>query len=395
MPADQDSIINKNFPTKEFVKIVGEPTYHIITDYEEKLQKNAISVKTLLTPNNLGFLPIVIGPTRYLALGHGAFVPPVNPGPPPVLIAGTTAVQMKNILNGHQTDVANYDLYTQVEDAIRQQILDFVEDKYVTALRDDTTGYSLVHPWELLDHIMTNHAIMDDRDILNNEKRLYDAYNPSDSIFDLFDRYRDITKIAAKARQPILDAKKLSSALVLLQETGVYKDEIRLWKAKPVANKTWANFRSHFIAAYHEYCRETAGAQTQLNALQETIPRLINEELNNVGFNQEFINLMKENNKSMKGVIETLQEEVMELKKEMKQVKKKNRNRNATTSETPATETPTTTTPPIRPKLYCWSCGLTDDPLNISMNCPNPKPGHIWTATYNKKRNGSTHNCAR
>ena len=74
MPADQDSIINKNFPTKEFVKIVGEPTYHIITDYEEKLQKNAISVKTLLTPNNLGFLPIVIGPTRYLALVHGALL---------------------------------------------------------------------------------------------------------------------------------------------------------------------------------------------------------------------------------------------------------------------------------------------------------------------------------
>ena len=128
MPTDHDSIITKNFPTKEFPKILGEPTYNIITDYEEKLQKNAISVKTLLTPNNLGFLPIVIGPTRYAALGHGNFVPPINPGAPPILVAGTTAVQMKNILNTHQTAVANYEKYTQVEDAIKQQILGFVED---------------------------------------------------------------------------------------------------------------------------------------------------------------------------------------------------------------------------------------------------------------------------
>ena len=99
MSSEDNEIVSKYFPYKSFPKIHGEPTYKIINDYEDKLQKNATSVKTLLTPNNLGFLPVVIGPTRYVALGHGNFTVPANPGPPPIFVAGTTAVMVKNISN--------------------------------------------------------------------------------------------------------------------------------------------------------------------------------------------------------------------------------------------------------------------------------------------------------
>ena len=95
MSSEDNEIVSKYFPYKSFPKIHGEPTYKIINDYEDKLQKNATSVKTLLTPNNLGFLPVVIGPTRYAVLGHGNFTIPANPGPPPILVAGTTAVMVK------------------------------------------------------------------------------------------------------------------------------------------------------------------------------------------------------------------------------------------------------------------------------------------------------------
>ena len=54
----------------------------------------------------------------------------------------------------------------------------------------------------------------------------------------------------------LVDCELLCCTLVLLQGTGVYKDEIKSWKAKGTVEKTWPNFVIFFTEKHMDWREE-------------------------------------------------------------------------------------------------------------------------------------------
>jgi hypothetical protein len=396
-----DNVIDVDFPHKELTPILGNPSYADLYDRHQKLKTNAANVPTQLTPGNLGLLPLIISPQDYAAQAAGQIWGyPANPGAPPILAAGTSAVNMKNVIGTYQNDVVQYQRVVNTEAALKKLIVNMVHENYLMGIRDDDTGFAGVTPWDMMEYLYTNHGQLLYEDLVKNKNRLNEPFDPTEPIFNLFNRYRDICTVAAKGNQPIAETDKISSAYLCLKASGAYARAIDDWDDKPAAEKTWTNFKTLFITAYHKLKRQ-GGAQTN-NILQEQIPANIADTLQDIASKfdaeqQEMANFIQTNT-NLKDIVESCRKEIAALKTTVDALSKKVNNQKSGGKQSSGNNNAndnrnTDQRVPQKPKMYCYSCGLTNDPLNVSMNCPNPKPGHKWHATYQRRFGGSTTNC--
>ena len=62
--------------------------------------------------------------------------------------------------------------YVAIKTALRNLILNSIDDKYVNELQDENTVYTLVTPLEFKTYIWTNYASIDDADHARNEENM-------------------------------------------------------------------------------------------------------------------------------------------------------------------------------------------------------------------------------
>ena len=87
------------FPTID--PIIRTPDYESIADMHLKLNANAASVKSNIGCGTLGLLFLIVSPAVYATLSTTTFVPPVNPGPKPIILTGSTVAVIANLRYHH------------------------------------------------------------------------------------------------------------------------------------------------------------------------------------------------------------------------------------------------------------------------------------------------------
>jgi hypothetical protein len=99
----------------------------------------------------------------------------------------------------------------------------------------------------------------------------------------LIKQIQDCRDIAAAANQPFSNEQILNAALHLVNQTGYYHDDVREWRQKAEADKTWANFKAHFLKAQEERNEEpTTANQAGYNAAAEATMAAAAEALANL-----------------------------------------------------------------------------------------------------------------
>ena len=98
----------------------SKPTFAGFHNFHKLLKDNATNVPTELTNDNYGLLPLIISPTNWEMLYGHEWIPPNGPGAPPILAAGTSIVNMKNIIHTHQNEVNQYNLIINTKVALKQ-----------------------------------------------------------------------------------------------------------------------------------------------------------------------------------------------------------------------------------------------------------------------------------
>eukprot|EP00957_Ditylum_brightwellii_P001573 123083-Ditylum_brightwellii.AAC.1 len=56
-----------------------------------------------------------------------------------------------------------------------------------------------------------------------------------------------------------------------LQQTGVFREALRVWKSKNAANKTWTNFKKDFLDEYSELKEEGHISAQELSFYQANV----------------------------------------------------------------------------------------------------------------------------
>ena len=78
------------------------------------------------------------------------------------------------------------------------------------------------------------------------------TYNPCDPIASVFLVVDDLVELSALAATPLSNVHQVNIGYIILHETGNFSHSIIEWNRKPVVNKTWARFKTHFCASHKE-----------------------------------------------------------------------------------------------------------------------------------------------
>jgi hypothetical protein len=178
--------------------------------------------------------------------------PPPDPGPIPIHAANaTTAIRETDRLN-HKAAQKLFNNHNNMSNALKTQIIDAVMDTYLGELRNRYTGYLGITPRALIDHLLTQYGKITASDIANCSTKMeapMDATRPIDIYFQIID---DRIQFATNGQVPFTPTQIVQTAYHAVSKSGIYNDACKEWQRKPVAERTWATFKTFFANEYNE-----------------------------------------------------------------------------------------------------------------------------------------------
>jgi hypothetical protein len=334
----------RRMPHPILTKIVGKPTYASLTIARRELYSNGASIPTTRGDGLKGHAVIVLGQAEYLRRAGQPFVIPGNPGPPPTPRVNATEQAMAREHRRYEADTKDFEVYTALENTLKQQLFAAIDEIYYLTLIDPETGTSDHTLFQILTHLFEKHGKMTDEDIMANENKLYEAYVPIDTMDPLFAKANEIVAIGQSVNATISDGHVIRALKKVLSDTGVFSTAIEKWNAKTEADKTWANFQTHFSKA-NDVRLETLAAMPAAG-------------------NAGFVGGHAANAATQPP---TVQQPVA--------------------MQQPQANAPTGESMPGW--FYCWTHGLGKNPKHTSCTCKNKAQGHREDATLDNMKGGS------
>ena len=105
---------------------------------------------------------------------------------------------------------------------------------------------------QLLDHLVTTYAAIDQFDLEKNQENMTARYDPNAPIETLFAQITDGVAYAKLGEAPFTSKQVVDISLLCLAKTGVFNDDIKDWNRFPLLDRTWPKFRVHFAKAHRE-----------------------------------------------------------------------------------------------------------------------------------------------
>jgi hypothetical protein len=306
-------------------KIHGQPTDQDITMLEKELIAIAASIPTGLGGGNHGHAGLIVDAAKYLAMAGQAFITPPNPGIYPAgLAAGAAAGTRARAEAEHKEELAQYEIFKGVEQALKDIIQEAVEHDYLLEIEDDTLGFLNQTPRQMIDHLKARGGALDFADTKTLLAERDTEWDISENPQVYFNRVEKAVKALTRAGITSDMNERRDMALYYLKSSGEFDAAVREWENKAAADKTWANIKT-FIAT--EYARENK--QNKLTAKQFKA-NLIEEQAEAT---EELIATLTENHTRQ---METLIKSTTDAMKEMMQLIKSNGN--TPTNPTKATD---------------------------------------------------------
>ena len=322
--------------------------FNSLTVLQRELNANATSAHSNRGSGTHGHLVLVCRPTVFAVISPTAFIPPINPGVAPA--AGLAAAARTAQLAEHRAQVDEFNLYTFVDSALRQQLIQAVPSIYIKALENPTLGYSNTATLTLMTHLWDTYGVITADELQSNAIAMTaPTWKETTPIESLFARIQAHADFATAGGAPIPDAQLAQAAYTNVEHTGSYAIYCDQWRAKPSAARTWANFKIHFTDAnkdHHRHTTSSAGfhsAYAILPSKPDAITQLRSD------------------------MTELIQSEMLALRLSL-----------------------TATPPPKQQQYYCHTHGITTNKEHTSDKCQTKGPNHQDTATIRNKMGGST-----
>jgi hypothetical protein len=378
-----------------------EPTRQSLKAFQECIQDQAMAITS--SDPILGFLGLVIQDSSYITLSatQTSFTPPADPGTAPPDTAGLTAFQISEGVRRYGIERDEFKTFCEFKIILVSMITNNCPDKYLTTLKDPITKFRRCTPLQLLQHLWNDYGTITSQDLTANYTKMTAQWNPPTPIEDLFLQLRDGQEFATEGKETISDSQLLRLCYDNVNNTGLFNDALKVWRAKPPLTKTYPLFCTYITTEHEDRMKNqltSAGAGYSANNVSE-ITDIVHKQL------EHFVNQMP-----------LFQQELEP------QVNDENRNPNCQRPEqanaalttkdikdlfqTMMSEfKPASRRPNSKPLIaqgtddegnkitYCWSHGTTTNLRHHSKTCKRKKEGHQAEATLQNKMNGNTEKC--
>jgi len=276
-------------------------------------KKNSASIPTGLGGGNHGHAGLILNATKYLTMAGVAFIIPPNPGIYPAGLAANAAAGTRARAEAeHKEEVAQYKILKGVKQALKDIILEAVENNYLIEIEDDTLGFLNQTPRQMIDHLKARGGALDfaDTKTLLAERDMEWDLSENPQVY--FNRVEKAVKALTRAGITSDMNERRDMALYYLKASGEFNAAVHEWENKAAADKTWINIKT-FIAT--EYARKNK--QNKLTTKQFKV-NLIEEQAEAT---EELIATLTENHTHQ---METFIKSTTDAMQEMMQLVKSN-----------------------------------------------------------------------
>jgi hypothetical protein len=182
-------ILDENAPTRI---MIGEPTYENINEMVQNLYGNAATLATTLGGGAHGHIGAIMLDALYATLTIVPYNAPNDPGVLAIIPAATSVANREVIRLQHKEERRIYDInQVNMDDDLKGQVIDTVEDPHLCEMKNKCTGYLGVTTRNLLDHLLDRYGKISSVDLKNNNTRMNEPIDSSQPIVIYFKRIDD------------------------------------------------------------------------------------------------------------------------------------------------------------------------------------------------------------
>jgi hypothetical protein len=272
----------------------------------------------------------------------------------------------------------------------KKQIISVFEPMYLDVLNDNMVGFANISARDMLDHLFSTYGNINAVDLEINFEHMRRACDPQQPVESLFKRIQDCADYSEAGGVLIGHPRQINVGYAKIFATGHFMSACRRWNEKPLAEKTWAQFKSHFAAARCQHKQmqgesaATAGyhsanadvGQTEDQMAEATIGALANLATSTAA-DRGVVETLTEANARLVKQLEDNSNELRELKALIKKESFKKRGQRIFNPS---------------PNNYCWTHGYKVANTHTSLSCNFPKQGHKREATRADNMGGSQAN---
>jgi hypothetical protein len=234
--------------------IIGKPTRGLLIPLREIIHANASQIQTTLGSGLYGYLGAMLNVDDYMDLeGAVQFDPPTHPGNIIAAAQGGTQYAIADAVRANKEQLRQFDEYQVVMQALRKQIIDTVEEKFIMSLRNKYTRYNSVHPKDLLKYLFVTYGKITPEDVIENEKKFTEDWDGDEAFEVVIERINNCVEFAKEAVSPYTDKQVMIRALTLVSKTGLYADDLKVWKKRSENKQTWRHFQKFMLNAQTEF----------------------------------------------------------------------------------------------------------------------------------------------
>ena len=193
--------------------------------------------------------------------GSNSFVIPKNPGPFPTTVS-TNEVDRLCQLAEHKQLIIEYETYQGCLQATHMKIIQAIDPEWLAGMRNEHLGFTHRTPIELLNHLRSNGATLDNVDIQELISTMDNAWNPTKNPATKFECNDKIKQQLAKVSIPADPHRCLALFKAAVKWTITFNPAIQEWEAKPKSNQTFNKFCPFIVKEFskNNTCKLTAQA---------------------------------------------------------------------------------------------------------------------------------------
>jgi hypothetical protein len=184
--------------------------------------------------------------------GPTLWVSPTAPGRAPGNTDGTSA-QISAARHIWEEDVQTYRTYNYVQQALKKQIITVFEPMYLDVLNDNLVGFANISARAMIDHLFTTYGNITTVDLENTFEHMRRAWDPQQPVEFLFKQIQDCANYSEAGGVLIGHPQQINVVYAKIFATGHFMSACRRWNEKPLAEKTWAQFKAHFSSAHRQH----------------------------------------------------------------------------------------------------------------------------------------------
>ena len=170
-----------------------------------------------------------------------------NPGVHPAVASGATDTQIAHAKREHEVSTREFLLLKAVDNALKNQVVNAIDDIYIKDLQDRVTVFATRPVREVLQYLYQTYGSAMTVQLTANDERFRAPYDGSTDLEAYFNSIDDCLFMADKANQPYSEGQTLTAASSAITQSQPFPLAMQECHKLSAVARTWAAFKSTLL----------------------------------------------------------------------------------------------------------------------------------------------------